>query len=447
MHRTTVAGKPINVLLLIMLCCSLCSCGTLQITFEKPSSDASDDLAASSTESAFLDLPTPPKRELHASETPIIVTPMNTYAAEATPSPTSASSNLKPITIDFIHMADEANGWAFAHRTVGDDTYRTILYSQDGGHTWHDMNEPGEGSDLLTEWAIGFFLDANTGWTVDDYDIEASSSSHQAQFLRWFNRSACETEQISASGTTSVEDGLSASSTPFLDFVDCDHGWFLFSAFAGAGHHVHRLYRSTDGGITWLPLIPLTESLCRKTGLDFIDEKNGWITTSCPFDPGNVVLEKTEDGGSSWLSIHLPPPGNSPNAFTDALNCETSFPTLFSAKSGSLIVRCYFQDSTETFLYATHDGTQTWSISPFPGNSPLFINQDAGWALGKEIYQTLDGGQTWTKMSTVEWDGQFSFVSDRLGWAVARSGEETALVHSSDGGRTWEMMEANVILP
>lgn len=71
----------------------------------------------------------------------------------------------------------------------------------------------------------------------------------------------------------------------------------------------------------------------------------------------------------------------------------------------------------------------------------LFINPDVGWALGKDIYQTADGGQTWTKMSTVQWEGQFSFVSEQLGWAVARSGKEYALVQTEDGGKTWDIID------
>ena len=41
----------------------------------------------------------------------------------------------------------------------------------------------------------------------------------------------------------------------------------------------------------------------------------------------------------------------------------------------------------------------------------------------------------------MDWEGQFSFVDAMAGWAVARSVDESALVRTLDGGRTWELLE------
>jgi photosystem II stability/assembly factor-like uncharacterized protein len=41
----------------------------------------------------------------------------------------------------------------------------------------------------------------------------------------------------------------------------------------------------------------------------------------------------------------------------------------------------------------------------------------------------------------VDWLGQFSFVDEMRGWAVARSADASALVRTTDGGRTWELLE------
>lgn len=62
-------------------------------------------------------------------------------------------------------------------------------------------------------------------------------------------------------------------------------------------------------------------------------------------------------------------------------------------------------------------------------------------ALSLEILKTLDGGVTWTKVQTVHWDGQFSFVNAQPAWAVAWVGDEIALVKTSDGCPTWELLE------
>lgn len=436
MHETFFVTKRLFIFLLMMVL-FIDSCDNQEMTPEKIPGNALETPMDSSNPTAFTQLTAPSQNEIIPSSTPYVIVPTSTQPYEAPSSPTSTPKNYKPITIDSIHMVDETNGWAVANEKVGDYVYRTVLHSQDGGYTWHGI-PGGEDGYLVPPWATSF-LDAGTGWTVDYYDFGEDPQGNKVFFLRWFNHSVCETEH-SLSGSISSP-GLSVDSVLFLNFVDCDHGWFLFTTFAGAGHHVHGLYSSYDGGASWVPLIAFTESLCSKTGMDFLDENNGWITISCPFDPGDVFLERTEDGGASWLSLYLPPPESSPDVFTDALSCETSFPTLFSAKSGSLMVRCYFQDSSEAFLYTTNDSGETWSTKPFPGKVALFITQEVGWALSKDIYRTMDGGQTWSLMSTVDWDGQFNFVNDQVGWAVARLGEETELVYTNDGGRTWSIIE------
>ena len=56
----------------------------------------------------------------------------------------------------------------------------------------------------------------------------------------------------------------------------------------------------------------------------------------------------------------------------------------------------------------------------------------------------MDGGRSWDFVKTVQWDGQFSFVSDQVGWAVARQGEALALVSTTNGGRTWNLLKPSI---
>jgi hypothetical protein len=86
----------------------------------------------------------------------------------------------------------------------------------------------------------------------------------------------------------------------------------------------------------------------------------------------------------------------------------------------------------------------------------VFISPDNGWAILHDgytknaggqsesrthIYQTGDGGKTWEPRATVYWSGQFSFVSPLVGWAVATSGDQVALVKTIDGGQMWKVLE------
>ena len=92
-------------------------------------------------------------------------------------------------------------------------------------------------------------------------------------------------------------------------------------------------------------------------------------------------------------------------------------------------------------LYSSEDGGENWRADPYPGGELQMLNPRVGWALSRDIYQTNDGGRTWEEIKTVNWDGQFDFVDESSGFAVARSGDQVALVRTLDAGRSWEMLE------
>jgi len=49
-------------------------------------------------------------------------------------------------------------------------------------------------------------------------------------------------------------------------------------------------------------------------------------------------------------------------------------------------------------------------------------------------------------VKALAWEGQFSFVDEGLGWAVAwGENDSIALVRTRDGGRTWEQLEPYVV--
>jgi photosystem II stability/assembly factor-like uncharacterized protein len=65
-----------------------------------------------------------------------------------------------------------------------------------------------------------------------------------------------------------------------------------------------------------------------------------------------------------------------------------------------------------------------------------------------EVAATTDGGLTWTVISNVSWlvtsnvssKPRVDFISDHVGWADAQSGEETALVKTTDGEKSWRLL-------
>jgi photosystem II stability/assembly factor-like uncharacterized protein len=94
-----------------------------------------------------------------------------------------------------------------------------------------------------------------------------------------------------------------------------------------------------------------------------------------------------------------------------------------------------------SFVYRTEDGGASWSAANAPYGGLGMQDGHLTWVFGREIHRTPDEGQTWSLVKAVNWDGQFDFVDRTNGWAVARDGEEIALVRTKDGGSTWELLE------
>jgi photosystem II stability/assembly factor-like uncharacterized protein len=238
-------------------------------------------------------------------------------------------------------------------------------------------------------------------------------------------------------------------------FADRDHGWLMKVLDAGMHHVYVALYRTADGGLSWETVVDphATTDLqsCGKTGMVFMADQSGWVTYDCGGVYDVPFIDWTPDGGSTWQSVQLPPPPGDPDLFGRTIACGMHWPTMFSSASGTMVLECvrYEGDDRieEAYLYSTSDQGQTWQSFPYPGGELRLIDANVGLALGREIHQTRDGGRTWTQISFVNWDGQFSFVDDQTGWAVARSGEEIALVSTTNGGQTWEQLDPRVAFP
>jgi hypothetical protein len=167
------------------------------------------------------------------------------------------------------------------------------------------------------------------------------------------------------------------------------------------------------------------------------------MTNECPFElAGGVVVDRTEDGGLTWVQQELDPPVGRPPFASAYLLCRTHSPVLHSPEHGSLVVECRRESGAfESLLYTTEDGGRSWQIHAYPGGALRMLDEDVGWALSRAIHRTDNGGQTWRLVKTVTWEGQFSFVSADLGWAVARSQGALALVRTTNGAQSFSLLE------
>ncbi len=181
-----------------------------------------------------------------------------------------------------------------------------------------------------------------------------------------------------------------------------------------------------------------------------MDEKNGW-----GIDDTHVV--RTDDGGTTWYNVT--PQGATQLGYSatyDFLD-ELHGWVLISDPSNPLVGT----------LYRTADGGVSWKTSTvnFTSHNILFIDQKNGWAMadlgagagsmGIAVYQTTDGGDTWTQTYTNDpnqtgagdslplggiKDGM-SILDMKTAWigGVTYSPGTIYLYQTKDAGHTWAL--------
>jgi len=389
--------------------------------------------------------PTPSATLTGTDTPPILPAPYS-----LTPTLTSAAmAHFVPgqkIDIMYIDMVDVNQGWGIGGlNKASDHVFRT----QDGGQTWRDVTPPQPAPDAsATITALGYFLNAVTAWVA--YGPSPESGGMPPFIQVWKTNDGGGTWSYS-SIDTSVVSGETFSPY-FLNFADTQHGWLMVYLGAGMMHAYVALFMTFDGGATWTDILdPLTVNDIQsfpKTGMIFVDIQTGWLTRDAQGVDPTPHIFRTTDSGLTWTRLDLPTPAEAPNLYV-SYACGSYSPNAFSALSVTVTIKCLDLATykiEKDYVYFTSDGGITWQTYPLPadyrlGKGLYFFSPQNGLALGRKIYKTTDGGQTWKFIQQVSWDGQFSFVSMDLGWAYVFNDQgENALVKTINGGETWTML-------
>jgi hypothetical protein len=208
--------------------------------------------------------------------------------------------------------------------------------------------------------------------------------------------------------------------------------------------------------------------------MDFFNQ-TGWILvddSGCGPCYGNQPAPAywlSVDGGSTWHQYRLPAPQTEPDLLDQYWQCYPQQLNLLSEEAVRLVVACWDKRQGDdprlagpgeaAYLYASGDGGASWKTYPLPPAvewrvevpptrsvgegkaSMIFVNATDGMLLGREMFRTSDAGASWLPINTVTWDGEFSFVDPWRGWAIARNGDETALVYTEDAGENWQILK------
>jgi photosystem II stability/assembly factor-like uncharacterized protein len=244
------------------------------------------------------------------------------------------------------------------------------------------------------------------------------------------------------------------SSTPFsggdLSFIDADNGWMLADLGVGAGSNAVAVFQTTDGGATWTqtytndPNLPDASDSLPLGGLksDLLprDMQTAWVG-GVIYSPGTVYLFRTDDGGRNWSPVNLELPSGAENFELGIDRDQMQFVT---ANDGFLIVRMS-GDSTQTAVYVTNDGGETWRLTPTlisqAGQSDFVSAEEVVIYSGEQFYVTRDAALTWTTISPdIVFGDSFAtmdFVNPDNGWIITVADDQRALYRTHNGGATW----------
>jgi photosystem II stability/assembly factor-like uncharacterized protein len=370
--------------------------------------------------------------------------------ATATPLPSTATATPGlPVFIDQIHMLDETHGWGWASKA--DSTFQ-LLRTQDGGLTWNDVSPRGQALNPSTS----FFLDTQTAWIA-----QSDPTANLSTLLR------------------TLDGGQTWVSMPQKDFQEVQNASYTFTtpndgvaetAGVGAGNLYLNLYRTTDGGATWTPILITapnadaslptgTIHLCNICGdsLYYDPQRVVLMYGDLASPPAGVVrLSVSADLGQTWKELNLPLPDPKYAAGMAAPKAPA-----FWGSEGLLPVNIlqYAADNTLAYsvlvIYVTHDGGQTWTPAPAileGGAAQIEAVESLSAAeiiarCGRDLCVTQDGAQTWQRRaSTLNFDpsassadyvSQFQFINASTGWAISGEGTAIQLWKTVDGGATW----------
>jgi photosystem II stability/assembly factor-like uncharacterized protein len=303
-------------------------------------------------------------------------------------------------------MLDAQTAWVYlaAHDNLVPEDQ--LLRTLDGGQSWQSFSVPFVHSIELQ------FQDAEQGWVLDNRQCDYGEGNCESNFGLY------QAYQTNDGGETWTLIKMKAPNDPVasLLFVPSQRIWFRDTTMAWVGGKTINpdftipLDVTHDNGQTWQEKlvsiaskkIPSEDSIGYSQPIILSDTLIFQVATYRASDNGVSsypvpILLVTRDGGETWALNPMPITWNGEIDFVNLLDA-------FAICGSALCV--------------SHDGAQTWetlsSTLDFTYTNTHhiqidFVSPTTGWAVEYKpdtqmrwiLYQTMDGGQTWTEISPV----------------------------------------------
>lgn len=231
-----------------------------------------------------------------------------------------------------------------------------------------------------------------------------------------------------------------------VTFVNSQVGWVAGDS---------TIFATVDGGLTWRRQYV---GRAQFTSLSFINAQMGWAAGVDAIS-GRGVLLGTSDGGKRWIKLGEPPHALRSISFGSATNG-------WGIAGGTPLAQAIATEVTQPFsggnLVSTRDGGRTWDPHQQPPSidSVCASGAESAWlATQAAVIGTDDMGESFVHLLAApvdiryKWFATIRCAGPSVAWAlfgndrIANNHRPYAIMHTADGGATWDAAFANRATP
>ncbi len=366
------------------------------------------------------------------------VTVLPADASSAATVPVQCKTMVTPPTPLAVGFANQTTGWLIEQRA--------ILRTTDGGR--HFAVQYRAAFDLRSMQVVT--PQVVVAWGGDQYVLTTDAGAH------W--------------RTGSVVTGHHASREQIdsMHFVTPQLGYALYNPY-NYGSGAVKLYRTTDGGVNWTAVqVPNTT-----ISVGFANVHDGWLITASN-NKSDGGFYRTIDGGARWVKTQ----SEKKNWYVMG---ATVFPVSAQAAYAQVVAQGGMSQSSYSIFRTANGkewtpilGISTAGSGPAPGVDQRKVAIGPGYdagpvaVIGKDVVKVIggmeatgigvlslattnDGGARWHTYAPIPGangmafaGADLSFVDAKNGWLLDSFGQSAELLHTTDGGATWQAMDPRV---